>query len=478
VLKRSQLWPIAAALIAATCLPAMASAERAAAEVRPVFQMPVPCGEVRQGATYRGHSSHNDWPLDFNRGAGDDDQGDPVLASAAGTVRTWVEADGDRLVRVVHNAEWSSEVRHLSRVDVSNGEHVQPGDQIGLVGKTGNQSSAHLHYEQLMDGVPQRIYFDGAPLNPDYYFRSDEGSNGPSYTSQNCARNFSAVTTISRGVGLMDVFATGSDGVVRHRAWVRDHWSAWVSLTAGMSIKVVGEPAAVTSRAGRIDLFARGADNHLKRLVWTSTSGWGLWQDVDGFITASPAATTRSDTGVDVFARNNAGQIIWRHFNVATNSWSNGWGGLHDKTTSSGPAAVSSPDGTRMNIFARDHDGTLLSLMWTEAHGWYNWVDHEQATMTGRPTASTRAGYTVDVFLRGPDNHLRHWYSPDGAAWDAGSIGDLGGVIFASPASISQNNERIDVFTRNSNGDLIQRIWSYHNSPAGWYPWVGLGPIH
>jgi GH25 family lysozyme M1 (1,4-beta-N-acetylmuramidase) len=290
-------------------------------------------------------------------------------------------------------------------------------------------------------------------------------------------RSFSGVATMSRGAGLLDVFATGSDGVVRHRAWVRDHWSGWVSLRAGMSVKVVGDPAAVSARAGRIDVFARGADNHLKRLVWTSTSGWGLWQDVDGVISASPAATTRSDTGVDVFARNAAGQIIFRHLDVATNSWSGGWGALHDQRTSSGPAVVSSPDGTRMNVFARDDDGTLLSLMWTVAGGWYSWVDHEQATMTGRPTASTRSGYTVDVFLRGPDNHLRHWYSPNGADWNAGNIGDLGGVIFASPASVSQNNERIDVFSRNGNADLIQRIWSYNNPPAGWYPWIGLGPI-
>jgi len=81
------------------------------------------------------------------------------------------------------------------------------------------------------------------------------------------------------------------------------------------------------------------------------------------------------------------------------------------------------------------------------------------------------------VFLRGPDNHLRHWYSPNGADWNAGNIGDLGGVIFTSPASVSQNNERIDVFSRNSNGDLIQRIWSHNNPPGGWYPWTGLGTI-
>ena len=293
-------------------------------------------------------------------------------------------------------------------------------------------------------------------------------------------RSFAGVATVSRGVGLLDVFATGSDGVVKHRAWVRDHWqpaSGWISLNAGMTTKIIGDPAAASAGPGRIDLFARGADNHLKHLVWTSDSDWGRWQNVDGTITASPAATSRSDTGVDVFARNNAGRIIWRHLNTTTNTWANQGGELHDKATSSGPAAVASPNGTRMTIFARDADGSLLSLTWTQDHGWYNWTDHGGVAFTGHPTASTRGGYSVDVFLRAADNSLLHWYSPNGTDWAATTRADLGGAIFTSPASVSQNNERIDVFTRNANGQLIQRIWSHHNPPHGWYPWITVGPI-
>lgn len=134
--RRRWLWPALAVV--------------AAAEARPLFQMPFPCGETRQGATYSGHNVHNDWPIDFNRGAGNDDEGDHVLASAAGTVRTWVESDGDTVVRVVHNADWSSEVHHLSHVDVSNGAYVQQGELIGRVGHTGTESAQLVDPPQFL----------------------------------------------------------------------------------------------------------------------------------------------------------------------------------------------------------------------------------------------------------------------------------------------------------------------------------------
>lgn len=465
-MKRTSLLVVVVGLLSGvTATRAMAA--------RPDFKMPFQCGETWTGNNWQGHNPPHS--IDWNFAPAEEELGKPVLASAAGQVTESrdVGSGYGNMVVVDHGEGWKTRYAHLIGPGAPVGITVVAGTRLGGVGASGNQPSPHLHYEQIFNGSVVVSVVQGK-IWSDFTYDTQTSTNacgGVDPTS------FSGLATISRGVGLLDVFATGSDGVVRHRAWVRDHWTGWVSLTAGMSIKVVGDPAAVSARAGRIDLFARGADNHLKRLVWTSTSNWGLWQDVDGYITASPAATTRSDSGVDVFARNNASQIIYRHLDIATNSWSSDWGALSGQSTSSGPAAQASPDGTRMNVFARDDDGTLLSRMWTADNGWYSWVDHEQATMTGRPTASTRAGYSVDVFLRGPDNHLRHWYSPNGADWNASNIADLGGAIFTSPASVSQNNERIDVFTRNNNGDLIQRIWSYNNPPAGWYPWTGLGPI-
>lgn len=151
---------------------------------RPKFQMPFRCGAKRQGATYRGHGgAGNHYPLDFNRGGGDTDLGDPVVASARGKVRRWVRSDGAKIITIRHNRVWKTDYRHLSKFAVRNGATVRKGQRIGRVGKTGSGvSSAHLHYEQQRRGKAVHIKFNGKWLKPKYSFTY----NGPTYTSRNC----------------------------------------------------------------------------------------------------------------------------------------------------------------------------------------------------------------------------------------------------------------------------------------------------
>jgi murein DD-endopeptidase MepM/ murein hydrolase activator NlpD len=43
---------------------------------------------------------------------------------------------------------------HLEALDVKNGERVERGQVLGLVGNTGRSTGPHLHYELLVDGKP------------------------------------------------------------------------------------------------------------------------------------------------------------------------------------------------------------------------------------------------------------------------------------------------------------------------------------
>jgi murein DD-endopeptidase MepM/ murein hydrolase activator NlpD len=55
---------------------------------------------------------------------------------------------------------------HLSRITVSAGEHVAPGQEIGAVGSTGVSTGVHLHYEYRRHGVdidPVPFLTDEAP---------------------------------------------------------------------------------------------------------------------------------------------------------------------------------------------------------------------------------------------------------------------------------------------------------------------------
>ncbi|MFN3233364.1 MAG: peptidoglycan DD-metalloendopeptidase family protein [Alphaproteobacteria bacterium] len=88
----------------------------------------------------------------------------PVLAGAAGTVTQvgWSGAYG-RMVEVDHGNGFVTRYGHLREFLVKEGQVVQTGDKVGLMGNSGRSTGTHLHYE---------IRFDGAPLNPINFFEA------------------------------------------------------------------------------------------------------------------------------------------------------------------------------------------------------------------------------------------------------------------------------------------------------------------
>jgi hypothetical protein len=454
----------------------------ASAAVAPYLELPFDCGTSWTGDS--GSSSvHRNNEIDFNLSSGAEDKGKPVRAAAAGTIKWEGNADSayGNYLEIDHGGGYSTLYAHLDAKAAHNGGVVGQGQQIGTVGNTdGNSSgiSPHLHFEFRNRGSGQSYpdYNRPASFHGDPF---DYATGRETYVSQNCGSAeptmLPGLSAISRGVGGLDVFATTSDGRLKHRNFSGGKWGCWATLAGNAVIK--GDPAAIAS-AGRIDVFAQGIDNRLKKITWTSAYGWYPWADLGEYgITSSPAVTSRSATGIDVFAKNSADRIVYRHFDIGLSGWTTSWSNIGDNagsvTASSAPAAVASPDGTRMNVFARAADGSLLSLMWTSANGWYNWADRG-GSIVGRPTASTRSGNSVDIFLRDHDNSFIHWYSPDGADWTTYKPSDFGGYITTSPTAVSWSNQRIDVFTRNSAADLIQKAWS---PVSDWYAWTGLGAV-
>jgi murein DD-endopeptidase MepM/ murein hydrolase activator NlpD len=124
---------------------------------RPTLRLPFRCGTTWRAATFSGHSPA--LAVDLNR---DGDYGDAVLASAAGTV-TRAEHEGNTSyglwVEIAHANGWRTRYAHLSMKTVSVGSRVSQGEKIGEVGNSGESSSSHLHYEQRLNGITQRITF-------------------------------------------------------------------------------------------------------------------------------------------------------------------------------------------------------------------------------------------------------------------------------------------------------------------------------
>lgn len=90
-------------------------------------------------------------------------EGTPIQSTADGEVvfAGW----GDRygwLVTVRHSAEFETFYSHLSRIEVRVGQKVTRGDILGAMGRSGNATGVHLHYE---------VRKGGRPVNPLPYMR-------------------------------------------------------------------------------------------------------------------------------------------------------------------------------------------------------------------------------------------------------------------------------------------------------------------
>ncbi|WP_250473835.1 M23 family metallopeptidase [Caballeronia sp. GAFFF1] len=99
--------------------------------------------------------------------------GTPILASAGGRVVQAGERNGyGNAVDIRHGNGTVTRYGHASRILVTEGQYVMPGDEIAEVGSTGRSTGPHLHFEVIVGG---------AQLNPKPYlmlFRQKPNAQG------------------------------------------------------------------------------------------------------------------------------------------------------------------------------------------------------------------------------------------------------------------------------------------------------------
>ena len=82
--------------------------------------------------------------------------GTPILAAAGGVVVVNEYNSGyGNVVEIDHGNELITRYAHASAVFVKKGDLVKRGQKIAAVGNTGRSTGAHLHFEVLVQGVPQ-----------------------------------------------------------------------------------------------------------------------------------------------------------------------------------------------------------------------------------------------------------------------------------------------------------------------------------
>jgi murein DD-endopeptidase MepM/ murein hydrolase activator NlpD len=82
--------------------------------------------------------------------------GTPILAAAGGIVVTQeVHPAYGNMIEVDHGNDLVTRYAHASQVWVHKGDLVRRGQKIAAVGTTGRSTGPHLHFEVLVQGVPQ-----------------------------------------------------------------------------------------------------------------------------------------------------------------------------------------------------------------------------------------------------------------------------------------------------------------------------------
>ena len=117
---------------------------------RPLAQAQIGSGFGWRIDPFTGHSALHTG-LDFEGAVGT-----PILAAAGGVVVTQeLHPAYGNMVEIDHGNGVVTRYAHASRVFVKVGDVVKRGQTIAAVGTTGRSTGPHLHFEVLVQGVPQ-----------------------------------------------------------------------------------------------------------------------------------------------------------------------------------------------------------------------------------------------------------------------------------------------------------------------------------
>jgi hypothetical protein len=151
------------ATLLVTTAAAVGLAPAAIAVEAPDWEAPFACGTEWSAGSRDGHSP-SWYSVDFNAA---DDEGAPVLATAGGQVtkvRDLGSSSYGLHVEVDHGGGWTSMYAHLQAAWVVQGQWLDQGDFVGLLGTSGGSSGPHLHFEENLDRANQHAWFHGVRL--------------------------------------------------------------------------------------------------------------------------------------------------------------------------------------------------------------------------------------------------------------------------------------------------------------------------
>ncbi|SHK90460.1 serine/threonine protein kinase [Actinacidiphila paucisporea] len=238
--------------------------------------------------------------------------------------------------------------------------------------------------------------------------------------------------------GATYVFARGQDKNVWYVVRGGTGYGPWHKLSG---ISVADDPAAVSARAGRVDVFALGTDGLLYRRTMTGAR-WNSWTQVDErtHFDAAPAAASSEPGRIDLVGRV-GGDLVTA--SLVGNRW-NAWAVVPTAgRITAAPALVSRARGTLDAFVVRKADGAVLQLPYAGG-AWRPSAVVQGLDATARPDA-VAAGDRLYAFAPGGQAAV----APD-ADWSTAPLPGTPTALGAAAAS----PHTLEIFTRTPAGTL------------------------
>ncbi len=362
-------------------------------------------------------------------------------------------------------------------------EGSAPGSTLHAIG----QASAVSRSADLLDVV--RVGTDGRAQTAAWAPTNTDGWHGWWPIGDAQFPPGAPIHAVVRSPDHLDVFATGTDGLIRTAAWqpaFTDGWHGWWTLNDGRAAP--GAPVtAVSRRPDLLDVFVTGTDGRAWTAAWdpTNPDGWhGWWPIGDAqFPPGAPIhAVVRSPDHLDVFATGTDGLIRTAAWQPAfTDGW-HGWWTLNDGRAAPGaPVTAVSRRPDLLDVFVTGTDGRAWTAAWdpTNPDGWHGWWPIGDAQFPpGAPIhAVVRSPDHLDVFATGTDGLIRTaaWQPAFTDGWHGWwTLNDGRAAPGAPVTAVSRRPDLLDVVVTGTDGRAWTAAWDPTN-PDGWHGWWPIG---
>ncbi len=229
---------------------------------------------------------------------------------------------------------------------------------------------------------------------------------------------------ITRESDLLDVFAIDelTDHLIHYYWAPNGDWNAEdINQIAGGTRPFRGDPVVINRNGISMDILIPDDRGYLIRYYWSADAGWAR-QDLTQIVGSTysiesvPVVLSRTPDTLDIFARGQTADLIHYYWSAA-----NGWRAknlteiLGAEPIDGKPAVITrSPD--TLNVFARGYTWrALIHFYWSATTGWVTEDLTTKASLTigqridGNPVARGNEN-RVDVFARNTSGHLIHYY--------------------------------------------------------------------